>query len=567
MERFEVIQQLLRDTPGHPLCDACLASALPEDVTTVQTIAAALARTSDLYERRDAACAGCGRLMTTTAYRPGDRRAHGPCEYGKCTRCSRRIEKTEEATVEHGDLFHTWCWKIQNSASLIARTRKRTGEARERIRESGKRLRLRSGTASADAVEPTIRGGSDIPLDEIPHGGGSVAGVDVSARGAITRRAIQLQELIRSPLARYGFAVAAAGVAVMSRLALDPVWGVKLPLITFYPAVMMSAWVAGFGAGMMTTMLCAVAAGYFWMPPIVSLGASDLTDLIGLLVFVGIGTIMSALNEAWRRMVVAVSESENRLAIALTNEHVARTAAETADRMKDQFLAVLSHELRTPLNTILGWLPALRAGRLDASQQERALETIELNTRAQARMIDDLLDISSIVAGKMTLDRRFMSLGPVVAETVESLQYQAKAKGLILGSEMDSISGPVLADADRMRQVCVNLLVNAIKYTPSGGLVAVRLTVNDSAVRIVVKDTGIGIDADLMPQVFERFRRADWRTAGTRSGLGLGLAIVRQIVEMHGGMVKAESDGLGRGAAFVVTLPIACGATEERPVA
>jgi signal transduction histidine kinase len=354
---------------------------------------------------------------------------------------------------------------------------------------------------------------------------------------------------------------------VMSRLALDPVWGVKLPLITFYPAVMMSAWVAGFGAGMMTTMLCAVAAGYFWMPPIVSLGASDLTDLIGLLVFVGIGTIMSALNEAWRRMVVAVSESENRLAIALTNEHVARTAAETADRMKDQFLAVLSHELRTPLNTILGWLPALRAGRLDASQQERALETIELNTRAQARMIDDLLDISSIVAGKMTLDRRFMSLGPVVAETVESLQYQAKAKGLILGSEMDSISGPVLADADRMRQVCVNLLVNAIKYTPSGGLVAVRLTVNDSAVRIVVKDTGIGIDADLMPQVFERFRRADWRTAGTRSGLGLGLAIVRQIVEMHGGMVKAESDGLGRGAAFVVTLPIACGATEERPVA
>jgi signal transduction histidine kinase len=118
-----------------------------------------------------------------------------------------------------------------------------------------------------------------------------------------------------------------------------------------------------------------------------------------------------------------------------------------------------------------------------------------------------------------------------------------------------------------MRQVCVNLLVNAIKYTPSGGLVAVRLTVNDSAVRIVVKDTGIGIDADLMPQVFERFRRADWRTAGTRSGLGLGLAIVRQIVEMHGGMVNAESDGLGRGAAFVVTLPIACGATEERPVA
>lgn len=257
-------------------------------------------------------------------------------------------------------------------------------------------------------------------------------------------------------------------------------------------------------------------------------------------------------------------QAEDERARLLAREQAARSEAEEANRAKDQFLAVLSHELRTPLNTMLGWLAVLRTGRLDPSQQERALEVVERNTRAQARMIDDLLDISRIAAGKMVLDRRPMSLGPVVADTVDALQPEAKAKGLTLERHVDPAAGTVSADADRMRQILVNLLVNAMKYTPSGGRIDVYLTAAEDVVRITVKDTGVGIEPDLLPHVFERFRQADWRTAGAQSGLGLGLAVVREIVEMHGGAVEARSDGPGRGATFSVALPASVWTSRQR---
>jgi signal transduction histidine kinase len=174
-------------------------------------------------------------------------------------------------------------------------------------------------------------------------------------------------------------------------------------------------------------------------------------------------------------------------------------------------------------------------------------------------MIDDLLDIARIEAGKVTLERRAVSLGPLVAETVESLQHEAKGKELTLGSQLDPAARFVSADVDRLRQVLMNLLANAIKCTPSGGRVHVRLTAADGIIRIVVSDTGIGIEPDLLPHVFERFRQADASSAGTQGGLGLGLAIVREIVEMHGGTVEAQSDGRGRGATFIVTLPMIAG--------
>lgn len=177
-------------------------------------------------------------------------------------------------------------------------------------------------------------------------------------------------------------------------------------------------------------------------------------------------------------------------------------------------------------------------------------------------MIDDLLDISRIEAGKMTLDRRPVNLGALVAETVESLQREAKAKGVVLQSRLDSGVGTVSADVDRLRQILVNLVGNATKYTPSGGRVEVRLTAEDDVVRIAISDTGIGIERELLPHVFERFRQADRHPAGTQGGLGLGLAIVREIVEMHGGAVEARSDGPGRGAVFVVTLPVIRGAAD-----
>jgi len=256
-------------------------------------------------------------------------------------------------------------------------------------------------------------------------------------------------------------------------------------------------------------------------------------------------------------------QAEEERARLLAREQSARREAEGANRAKDEFLAVLSHELRTPLTTMLGWLRMLRTTRLDPDRQERALETIERNTLAQARMIDDLLDMSRIAAGKMTLDCRAMSLAPLVAEAVAALQREANAKGLTLLAQLDPTAGPVFADADRLRQVLMNLLANALKFTPAGGRVEVHLVGGGDVVRLIVRDTGVGIVPELLPHVFERFRQADWRHAGTQGGLGLGLAIVREIVELHGGAVEAQSYGPGCGAVFTVTFPLARAVTDS----
>lgn len=613
-----------------------------------------------------------------------------------------------------------------------------------------------------------------------------------------------LQPLMpRSPQARYGIAVLMAGVAVAARLALEPLWGLKLPLITFYPAIMVSAWLGGFAPGITTTVLCALAADYFWMSPVYSFVVREVGDLVALVLFIGVGGVVSGLNEAWRRAAATAAAASERLRITLTSigdgviatdaagritlmndvaqvltgwsetaalgrpleerfvvvdeearravenpvatvlregeslpakhtlllatdgreipidhsaapiraadgrvvgtvmvfrnvtdrrrseraderfrlaieaaptaivlidptgaihlvnglaeqlfgyareeivgqpverlvplrfrgrhpeyrahfsreprrrpmgsgrdlyalrkdgsevaveiglspfqtadgafvlaavtditarkhaederadllerEQAARQQAETANRTKDQFLAALSHELRQPLTAMLGWLAVLRSQRADTLQQEAALDAIERSTRAQARMIDDLLDIARIEAGKMRLERRTVGLGPFVAEILDSLQHEAKVKGVALGMRIDPGNEyRVCADVDRLRQVVMNLLVNAIKYTPPGGRVHACLSAGDGVVRIVVTDTGIGIEPDLLPHVFERFRQADSCAAGTRAGLGLGLAIVRELVEMHEGTVEVRSDGRGRGATFTVTLP------------
>ncbi|HEX7785987.1 MAG TPA: HAMP domain-containing sensor histidine kinase, partial [Methylomirabilota bacterium] len=239
----------------------------------------------------------------------------------------------------------------------------------------------------------------------------------------------------------------------------------------------------------------------------------------------------------------------------LTAERRARAEAERANRTKDQFLAVLSHELRQPLNTMLGWLRLLRSRHVDPAQAARALAALDRSTQAQARMIDDLLDIARIEAGKLTLQREPVDLGPLISDWVESFQQEATAKAVKLEPLAGAVTATVSADADRLRQVVMNLLANAIKYTPSGGRIQVRMTGEDGVVRIAVSDTGAGIDRDLLPHVFEQFRQADSRDAGRQSGLGLGLAIVRELVEMHEGTVEAQSDGPGRGATFTVTLP------------
>ncbi|HUF93685.1 MAG TPA: ATP-binding protein, partial [Candidatus Limnocylindria bacterium] len=261
-----------------------------------------------------------------------------------------------------------------------------------------------------------------------------------------------------------------------------------------------------------------------------------------------------------------------RNARLLAAEQTARADAESANRGKDEFLAVLSHELRTPLTAMLGWVRMLRAGRLEPAQHARALETIERNTRLQSQLINDLLDVSRIVAGKLQLDSQAVDLLAVVDDTVESLRRDAEARGLVLETSLDPATGPVLGDAMRLQQVVGNLLSNAMKFTPAGGRITVDLRPDGAGACLRVSDTGIGIAPEVLPQVFDRFRQADTTSRRGHSGLGLGLAIVRHLVELHGGTVKADSGGRDAGSTFTVRLPIvsvpsSAGRVERAPAA
>jgi PAS domain S-box-containing protein len=230
--------------------------------------------------------------------------------------------------------------------------------------------------------------------------------------------------------------------------------------------------------------------------------------------------------------------------------------AQEANRLKDEFLATLSHELRTPLTAILGWSRLLQTSDFDPPTTMRALHTIERNAQAQSQLIDDLLDTSRIITGKLRLDMRPVDLASVVAAAAETARPAAEARDISLQTILDTHVGPISGDPDRLQQVVWNLLSNAIKFTPKGGRVQVMLERAESHVRITVADTGRGIAPEFLPHVFDRFRQADQTTTRTHGGLGLGLAIVRQLVELHGGTVGVESEGEGRGASFIVGLPL-----------
>ncbi|HEX6210410.1 MAG TPA: ATP-binding protein, partial [Methylomirabilota bacterium] len=239
----------------------------------------------------------------------------------------------------------------------------------------------------------------------------------------------------------------------------------------------------------------------------------------------------------------------------LRREQAARRDSEEASRLKDEFVATVSHELRTPLNAILGWSRLLQQAHCDQAVVARALEAIERNASAQAQLVEDLLDIARITSGKLRLEVRPVTLGEVVEAAVETVRPSAAAKSIHI--ELDQAPGPILVsgDPDRLQQVVWNLLTNAVKFTSMGGRVQVQLRHAESHVLLSVCDTGIGIGPDLLPHVFERFRQAETGSARRHSGLGLGLALVRQLVELHGGTVSAESPGRGRGAIFTIALP------------
>jgi PAS domain S-box-containing protein len=257
-----------------------------------------------------------------------------------------------------------------------------------------------------------------------------------------------------------------------------------------------------------------------------------------------------------------VAELGRRGALAVDNARLyrasqeARNAAEKANRAKDEFLATLSHELRTPLTPILGWTVMLRSGNLDQPSILRGLEVIERNVRAQTQLIGDLLDVSRIITGKLRLEVRPIDLAPVVEAGVDAVRSSAEAKEIAVELDLPAGLPPVLGDPDRLQQVVWNLVSNAVKFTPQHGRIVVRLAKEDTHVALQVRDSGKGITPEFLPFVFDRFRQADSTSTRSHGGLGLGLAIVRHLVELHGGTVHAASDGEGGGAVFTVSLPL-----------
>jgi signal transduction histidine kinase/ActR/RegA family two-component response regulator len=358
--------------------------------------------------------------------------------------------------------------------------------------------------------------------------------------------------------ASLAIAVAASGVALwlgfQLRGSLPQVW-----LARGIGATVMGIAIAGMhytgmaAAGFPEGSICRAAGqGYTQNALAVMIGGASLL-LLGATLLVAIyDARLEARSEAVRLLQATAVERQSLLA----RESAARVEAERLSAMKDDFLAILSHELRTPLNAILGWTQLLQQNGREGDLR-RGLEVIERNARAQAQLIDDLLDMNRIISGRMRLELQPLQPAPVLQAALESVRPMALKKGVHVDADIDEHTDAVCADAARLQQVMWNLLVNAVKFTPEGGAVRVFLAQNGGGVEITVTDTGVGIAPDFLPHVFDRFRQADSSTARRHGGLGLGLAIVRQLVELHGGTIVVSSAGTGQGASFALRLPFA----------
>ena len=375
---------------------------------------------------------------------------------------------------------------------------------------------------------------------------------------------------VRRRLAQYTVALVSSACAAGAGAALQSLFGYRFPLITFYPAIMVSAWFGGLSSGIAATLVSSVLVGYLWLAPLRAANLGTVGDSVALMLFVGIGLAISAFSESMHRSAArehaareraeqrekALQESELRLRAALAGAQVARAGAEEANRLKDQFVATVSHELRTPLNALLGWADMLKSNMLEEGRRERAIEAIHANARRQAQLVDDLLDIAGMMSGKLQLRRAGMYLDDVVRAAVDVVRPAADAKRIELTVAIAGSLPPLNADPMRLQQAVWNLLANAIKFTPDHGVIHTAVQKVGGALEIVVSDTGQGMQSELLPTIFEPFRQGDSSTTRSTGGLGLGLSIVKYVVEAHGGTVSAESPGEGRGATFKVRLPV-----------
>ena len=320
-------------------------------------------------------------------------------------------------------------------------------------------------------------------------------------------------------------------------------------------AVMATAWFAGTGPALAATVAGAIVGATQGPSSAASLRATE----THLALFVVQGLLVTALVSELRRA-RRVAEMQAMQAQA------ARRETESAGRMKDEFLATISHELRTPLNSVLGWLHLLRTGKLDPATSTRGLESIERNVRLQAQLTADLLDVSKVLTGQLRLDSRPVSLVAAVHQAVNAALPAAQAKGVAVTTDVpDSSSFPMLGDAMRLRQVIWQLLANGIKFTPRGGSVGVRLERSGDSAVLTVSDSGPGIDPEFLPRIFDRFTQEDPSPTRTAGGLGVGLALVRDLVELHGGEIRARNADDSAGAVFTASFPLALGEPEIAP--
>lgn len=344
----------------------------------------------------------------------------------------------------------------------------------------------------------------------------------------------------------YTLALASVMVTIGAGLAIQQVAPTNaIAFLLFVPPILVTALWMDTRASVAATLGGGIAAEYFFRTPYFSIpkGTDELVPL-ALYLVIGAGTSMLGHRLARARQVAQLREAENA---ELYHQ------AQEANRLKDDFLASLSHELRTPLNALLGWIQLLRSGQLSEAKRVRALDAIERSAELQARLIGDLLDVSAAMTGKLRLTRETVVVAPLIEGVVDSMRTAAEEKGLQLRTTVGQMDAMQL-DPSRLHQIVANLLSNAIKFTPSGGRVDTVVSEIDGELCIVVADTGIGIDKTFLPFVFDRFRQADARTTREHAGLGLGLAIVRHLAELHGGTVEVSSVP-NAGATFTVRIP------------
>jgi signal transduction histidine kinase len=349
----------------------------------------------------------------------------------------------------------------------------------------------------------------------------------------------------RPPPLRFAVALASVGIVFLANAAFDNVIDDGSQFLLLGMAVMASAWFAGTGPALAATVLGAVLGA--WDVPASMF--SERATQTHLALFVVQGLLLTALVSELRRA-RRIAEQQAR------DAQEARRGSEIANRTKDEFLGTISHELRTPLNSVLGWVHLLRTGKLDASTARRGFESIERNVRLQAQLTGDLLDVSKALTGHLRLDSRPVSLSEACRQAVIAALPAAQAKDVDVTSTIPASLLPVLGDATRLRQVAWHLLANAIKFTPRGGSVDLTLESTADTAIMIVTDSGPGIAPGFLPRIFDRFTQEDPSTTRTAGGLGVGLSLVRDLVELHGGEIRARNREANAGALFVARFPL-----------